>query len=149
MTLVDRWNRFAALHDMPIRKDPMTLHDLPAPDDLQPWRRWRMLRGRVLVREIHSARRDAAGRPMSEGGIYFPENWIDDKRNKSPRIHRGEVLAIGAPARTKRGHHVILEAEIGQVVWFVFALATEEFRAVGSDLTVVAQEEVIAVEERS
>jgi co-chaperonin GroES (HSP10) len=63
-------------------------------------------------------------------------------------IHRGEVLAIGAGALTKRGVEVPSDVKVGDKVYFHFE-ATEKGRAApwvdGEDAIYLAQREVDAV----
>lgn len=102
----------------------------------------RLLRGRVLLREIHED---------SVGLIVKPATWRDNKRGANRlSIHRGEVVDMGAPARTRKGAMVYPEFAVGDIVIFVFALATETYRTFeidGKEYVMVAQEEVVAVVE--
>lgn len=109
-------------------------------EDLRP------LRGRALLREIYDA-----------SPIVTPDTVRANKRTGAARldIHRGVVLAMGAPARTKGGALVMPDYELGSEVLFVFALqGTEESRTMrmltpsapaGEAVVWVAQQEIVAV----
>ena len=103
----------------------------------------RLLRGRVAVREIL---------PVSSGRIVFPDDY-NDKHIRETKSHRGLVLAMGAPAVTARGAEVAPGFGVGDIVHFVFALQGCEQSRIntwtdGGPCVWVAQEEVIAVEDR-
>lgn len=106
----------------------------------------RLLPGRVAVRELL---------PPKLGRIYVPDGYHQSKEIEEARTsHRARVLGMGPPARTPRGVEVAPEFRVGDVVIFVFALeGCEKYRAGvwldGEPCTYVAQEEVIAVEERA
>ncbi len=96
------------------------------------------LRGRVLIRKLAEP----------EGALWTPD---DDPRDR--KIHRGEVLVMGAPARTSSGVEVHPEYAVGDTVLFVYGLATEINRTLHKfcdwegELVVLGQEEIQAVVE--
>lgn len=61
------------------------------------------MRGQVVLREIHEEHR-----------VWRPTNPRDVK------IHRGRVIALGAPMRTTSGAEVPYEFKVGDVVLFSF-----------------------------
>lgn len=142
------WETKARDHDLGIlKRRELRIEDL------------RPLRGRVFLRPLG----DAAGRELvthadgtrrTTGGIIAPETVHDNRRHGAgaAQIHRGVVVAMGPPARTKKGALAMTEYELGTEVYFVFALeGTEETRRVrvGEEgLVVMAQEEIVAVVER-
>jgi co-chaperonin GroES (HSP10) len=63
----------------------------------------RLLRGRVVVREIQTV---------------SSRLWTPDPNERETKTHRGIVLAKGPPALTRKGHEVPHGFEIGDVVQF-------------------------------
>lgn len=104
-------------------------------------RKHRMLRGRALVR------RDVTelGEHTLASGIVVPGTMPLAGR-QGYRIHRGTVLALGAPALEHPRERVERpwECEVGDVVLFVYGIALEKVRA-WDDLVFVAHEEIQAV----
>ena len=106
------------------------------------------LRGRVL---LEKDRYEAGKDGLSPGGIIIPASHYNARDNDGPQVHRGKVIAMGPPARTRKGHEVAPGFRVGDTVLFVYALATEDFRTVyfpqihDGVMVVVAQEEVQAV----
>ncbi len=106
------------------------------------------LRGRVL---LEKDRYEAGEDGLSPGGIILPATHYDARDNDGPQVHRGRVVAMGPPARTRKGHEVAPGFRVGDTVLFIYALATEDFRTVrfpqihDGIMVVVAQEEVQAV----
>lgn len=103
--------------------------------------RVRVLRGRVVIRESE---------PPQVGRIVVPQNYYD-KHRRETKSHRGTVLALGAPQRTRKGVEVPPGFAVGDTVHYVFALAgSEEFRTIvwvdGKRAHVMVQEEVLVVE---
>ena len=109
------------------------------------------LRGRVAIRELLS---------KQEGRIILPDDY-HDRHERDRTSHRGIVLGLGPPARTRAGVEVPPEFLVGDTVLFVFDADngvqgggfTEKARAGvwpvdGGPCTWVMQEEVIAVERR-
>lgn len=104
----------------------------------------RLLRGRVAVREILETR--------TTSGLHLPDDY-HDRHTRDRKSHRGTVLAMGAPALTAGGAEVEPGFVVGDVVHFVFALHGCEKSRVntwtdGETVAWVAQEEIIAVEEK-
>jgi co-chaperonin GroES (HSP10) len=116
----------------------------------------RLLPGRVAIRE---------DLPEKVGAIVLPGGY-HQAHERDRRSHRGIVLAVGPPARTRKGVEVPLGFGPGDVVHFVFDSApaygdasrlgvggaTEKARRGvwpkdGLPCTWVAQEEIVAVEE--
>ena len=94
--------------------------------------------------------------------MWHPDQAPDNERSgqrssgvRSQSSHRGTVLGMGEPARTAKGDAPIPHGfSVGDEVVFVFALqGTEESRrgtwSDGEPCVWIAQEEVIAVVERS
>lgn len=65
----------------------------------------RLLRGRVVVRELHE----------KHGPLWTPRPG-----GRDIKTHRGVVLGLGPPALTKRGHEVPHGFVVGDVVGFHF-----------------------------
>lgn len=107
---------------------------------------FRPLRGRVLIaKSVH----DAAKEERLRSGLIIPATAFNPRADKS---HRGRVLAMGPPARTKRGVEIQPDFRVGDEVLYVWALAgVEEMRTTSiaalhdGPIAVVAQEEVIGV----
>ena len=117
----------------------------------------RPLRGRALLRRHETEH----GEYALPSGIIVPANVDPDRGvgdqqfysrdgNDRPakRIHRGIVVALGPPAfvhdKTADAATVPWHVEIGQEVWYVYALALEKVRR-WEDHVVVGQAEVQAV----
>jgi co-chaperonin GroES (HSP10) len=111
--------------------------------------RLRPLRGRVAIRELHD-------KPTT---IVLPDGY--HKAHERDRTsHRGVVLGMGPPARTRKGAEVAAEFTEGSTVRFVFdadngvegggfteAARTAVWPPDGGPCVWVMQAEVIAVEE--
>lgn len=112
----------------------------------------RPLRGRALIRK-HP---EDCGGEYSIGAIVIPANSDPCRTDRDKqfsdrskrRIHRGTVVALGEPpyvtnatadAPTRPWH-----VEVGQEVWYIYALALEKVRSF-DDVVWVAAEEVQAV----
>lgn len=93
----------------------------------------RLLRGRVLLRR----------HPDVKSVIILPD--IDGKIARKLRIHKGTVLDMGEPTKTRKGVDVPREYAVGDEVLFVYALATEKFRTFPEDVVLVHHEEIQAV----
>lgn len=90
----------------------------------------KLLRGRVAVAE---------DKKLSE---FL---WTPDENERKRRTHKGTVLAIGLPPRTKKGTEVPPDFKVGDTVWFVWS-ANESLRSFPG-VAFLTQEEIIAVEE--
>ena len=109
------------------------------------------LRGRALIRKHPE---DCGGELLSAGGIVIPGNCDPFRTDRDKqfgtrgkrKIHRGVVVALGKPAFEHELHSVERpwHVDVGQEVWYVMAVALENWRTM-SDHVFVAQEELQAV----
>ena len=90
----------------------------------------RLLRGRVLLRVL----------PEVQSELVL----IDTSRTREDSVGRGEVVAMGLPAETKRGVPIPPQFKVGDTVLFVGQHKSRQVE-IEETLQVVAQEEVQAV----
>ncbi len=130
------------------RRDGPLSRDVRAPT-IAP--RYHALRGRIAVVEVYEP----------QGLILKPAGY-DKAHEQDRKSHRGRVVAMGAPALTRKGRRPIEQGfRTGMMVHYVFAKLSdhdgghgsysEEARLgvwppTGEEVTWIAQEEVIAVE---
>jgi co-chaperonin GroES (HSP10) len=107
----------------------------------------RPLRGRVVVREIETL--------VSPNGIVFPSMQRDwdreadrNKGIKAMSSHRGIVLDMGPPARTKKGAEISPGFRVGDTVQYKWTHNEREFTKEWSDgkpASWISQDCVLAV----
>lgn len=105
--------------------------------------RIRLLRGRALLKLDDS---ELAAGHMSDGGVWIPGTSFGERKMK---IHRGTVVALGPPARTKGrrgklGAETPWDVEPGDEVLFVYAEWLERMRRF-EGFAVVSQSEIVGV----
>ena len=93
---------------------------------------FRPLHDRVLVRRIDADEKTA-------GGIIIP-----DTAKEKPQ--RGEIIAVGAGARTEDGTLVPLDVRVGDEVLFGKWSGTE-FKIDGQDLLIMKESDILGVVE--
>jgi chaperonin GroES len=93
---------------------------------------FRPLHDRVLVRRIDADEKTA-------GGIIIP-----DTAKEKPQ--RGEVIAVGAGARTDKGELVPLDVKVGDEVLFGKWSGTE-VKIDGEDLLILKESDILGVVE--
>jgi chaperonin GroES len=93
---------------------------------------FRPLHDRVLVRRIDADEKTA-------GGIIIP-----DSAKEKPQ--RGEIIAVGAGARTEKGQLVPLDVKVGDEVLFGKWSGTE-VKIDGEDLLIMKETDILGVVE--
>ena len=104
----------------------------------------RLLRGRTLIRPCADGETGAA---LKRAGLIAPATLTDDprKRENQNSLGRGVVVAMGAPAMSRKGGEVAPGHAIGDEVLFIGQGRARVYEFDGELLRACAQEEVVAV----
>ena len=105
----------------------------------------RLLRGRTLIRPCADGETGAA---LKRAGLVAPATLTDDprKRENQNSLGRGVVVAMGAPARARKGGAEVAPAYVvGDDVYFIGQGRARVVELAGELLRACAQEEVVAV----
>ena len=102
------WECCAPLPNGESCNQPLVYMGVGHPGPCRYERRVRLLRGQVVVREL---------RPRQIGYVVVPDCFYDAEAQKAT-AHRGEVLAMGAPALTLTGAEVEPGFSVGDIVYF-------------------------------
>lgn len=104
----------------------------------------RLLRGRTLIRPCADGETGAA---LKRAGLIAPATLTDDprKRENQNSLGRGVVVAMGAPAMSRKGGEVAPAYSVGDDVYFIGQGRARVVELRGELLRACAQEEVVAV----